>query len=452
MPSARSGSATPSGSVDSASQTPFRSTRVLAAPIAGVRGLDTPATASAASLYGVVTDRPRSGRPKRLEQAALDHFEPEVAEVLGVEGEVERRDAELPVRPVVQAGREGVVDRSADDAEKGLCRRQRRQPKVVDQPVDRRLARGAGRIAGEGAEDHRRPQPRRHQARPDPGRAGGEGDDVVSARSRCRSEELLEQDERRQLLPRRHRRGDQLVEPGRGRVHPVDAPLQGLGVGRGAVPGEDAALGRNRLEHRRHQVAVGLQVDQGPALGPARRRQQLGARGRVVRAVAPFGPAAEGIDQVAVEALVERPERSLRQGAVLARTGAIRPNFQRERPSGGRGGGLATPDQVAQARDQLRRLGQPAQGGDDACRSLQNRKPPSGSVEDPGRRLAGNGGLASRVGTGTGPGSVPVVMHPAVPPAGGGRVDAALDGRDDRGDDGGCGAYGHVRAPDRSRA
>ena len=63
MPRERSGSTTPSGSVVSPSHTPWFHTRVLAAPISSARGLVAAATARAASLNGVVTERPRSGKP-----------------------------------------------------------------------------------------------------------------------------------------------------------------------------------------------------------------------------------------------------------------------------------------------------------------------------------------------------------------------------------------------------
>jgi len=226
-----------------------------------------------------------------LEDALLDHLEPEVPESIRLERQVEGWDAELPVGAVVEARRQRVGDRVADHPEEGGHRRQGRQAEVLAQRPDRRLARRSGSVAGR-AEDDRRAQPRRHQPRPGPGVAPGKGDDVAPL-------QLVQQHQRRQRLARLHRPGHQLVERRLGRRHAREAGLERIDVARRPVPRDQPQLPRHGGQQLRRQVARSLEVH--PVV--ARRRLEQAPLAPLRRALeeAPLGPAAQRVQELAGE-------------------------------------------------------------------------------------------------------------------------------------------------------
>ncbi len=181
-PLARSASTTPSASVDSPSQTPRRGVRVLTACRRSESGL-----VGAGNREGHLLvrrgDRQTPQRETQIgDRLALDDLEPEVAELLDVEGHVERRQSEGAVGRVVQARRERVQGRSPYQAEEVADLRQLREAVVPTQLGHRGLA-GCSGARARRAEDHRRAEMRRQDPRPEPAVAAREGDDIAARRA-----------------------------------------------------------------------------------------------------------------------------------------------------------------------------------------------------------------------------------------------------------------------------
>ncbi len=171
-----------------------------------------------------------------------------------MEGQVDRRDAERPVRSVVEARRQRVGDRMADDAVDRGGLGQVGQVEVFDQLLEAQLARSAG-AAAERAVDERRPEKRRHHPRPGADLAGRERGEVGPP-------QRLEERQRGQLVARLGGVRDHLVVAGRGAGQRGEPVLQLGERRRRTVPG-DQPLGRRHLDQEVGlEVAVGLEVDQ----------------------------------------------------------------------------------------------------------------------------------------------------------------------------------------------
>ena len=110
----------------------------------------TPASAAASSLNGIVTDAPRSGRPKPVE--GLPKPRQLSAERPEGDGNVERRQAERLERGVVDRRREGVRDATPEEGEERLD---------APRSVRRRRRRGGPPRGAGPAPSLRRGEPRR---------------------------------------------------------------------------------------------------------------------------------------------------------------------------------------------------------------------------------------------------------------------------------------------------
>ena len=258
-PLARSASTTPSASVDSPSQTPAPRRQ----GVDRLQALGERARRAGDRERHLLVRRGDRQTPQREtevgDRLALDDLEPEVAELLDVERDVERRESQGAVGRVVQARRERLQRRPADQSEEMADPRQLGKAVVAAQLGHRGLAGRRGARARR-AVDHRRAEMRRQDPRPEAAVATREGDDIAARRA---GQELQRSELFAGVRGPRH----QLVERGRNGGEMREAGLERRESDRRAVPGDDRdgrresapaarAPGRARLRDRRDRSAV----------------------------------------------------------------------------------------------------------------------------------------------------------------------------------------------------
>ncbi len=272
------------------------------------------------------------GKAEAVEDLRLDDVEPEVAERVGLEGDVQRRVAHRAVGGVVEPWRQRAPQhRVADDPEDPLHRRQIGQAVVAHQLGRGELPGGAGGVGRGGGEDDPRPDPRGEQAAPGGATPAGEGEQVGAAQGGGG-------EQRRDAVAGTGALDDHLVEAGRHRVQAGEALLELHRVGRRAVPGHHPPLGRHGGQHLGDEVALGLEVD----VVVARRggTQPLAAALLAAVEAAALGTAAQGVEQPPGEVLAQRPRVDLAGGvgAHLEHLGVAPGGGEKGRPSAGLGG------------------------------------------------------------------------------------------------------------------